>query len=242
MIEINLVPDVKQELIRARRVRNLVVSGAIVVGLVSVGIVVLLAVYYFGVQTVRSGFLDNDIKSNAKKVQDIPDINNMLTIQSQLADIAALHDDKNISSRLFDLLAAINPGGANTVIFSLVQFNADNKSIHIDSQASNGFIAAEVFKKTIEATKFSYTLDGEKQSDSVAQDVTLSNQSYGEDATGAKVLRFSVDFTYNDNLFARSATSVTMVRPDKQDATDSYRRLPESLFGSRATDAAGGTQ
>lgn len=39
MIEINLVPDVKQELIKAQRVRATVISFSIAIGLVSVAVV-----------------------------------------------------------------------------------------------------------------------------------------------------------------------------------------------------------
>mgnify|MGYP001584056236 FL=1 len=59
MIELNLVPDVKQEFIRAKRIRNVVISTVILVGIVSIGVVVLLALYLFGVQTVRSNLADS---------------------------------------------------------------------------------------------------------------------------------------------------------------------------------------
>jgi hypothetical protein len=44
MIEINLVPDVKQELLNAQRVRNGVISIAIVTGIGSLAAVAILAV------------------------------------------------------------------------------------------------------------------------------------------------------------------------------------------------------
>ncbi len=68
MIEINLVPDVKQELIRARHVRTVVVSSAVTVGLVALGIVILLAIYTFGVQTVRANIADEAIKTKSKEL------------------------------------------------------------------------------------------------------------------------------------------------------------------------------
>lgn len=239
MIELNLVPDVKQELIKAKRVRTMVISGAIVVGLVSVGIVVLLAVYLFGVQALRSTLADQKIDEQSAKLEKVPDLANMLTIQSQLSSISELHNQKNIDSRLFDVLTAINPAKPNQVVMSLVKVDAATKTIHIDAQAENGFLAADVFKKTILATKFSYDNSGETATDPLTDDATISSLSYGEDANGAKVLRFSVDFVYKDELFAYSSGKVAIVRPDKQNATDSYKFLPEALFGTRATDIGG---
>lgn len=239
MIEINLIPDVKQELIRAKRVRNTVISGAVVVGIGSLAAVVILAVISFGVQPLASKLADNDIDKKYAELQKVPDLGNMLTIQGQLASISDLHDSKTIASRLFELLVAINPSKENEVTYSQVQLNVENKTIRIDAQAKNGFAAAEAFEKTVKATNMSYTIDGETTKEPVADDVTQGDQSLGEDSNGAKVLRFSLTLTYNDALFSRKSTKLSIVQPDRQDATDSYRRVPESLFSARASDTGG---
>lgn len=239
MIEINLIPDVKQQYIKAKQARTMVISGAIIVGIVSVGLVVLLAVYLFGVQTLRSTLADNNITKNEKTLKEVPDLDKMLTIQSQLSSLKSLHDQENITSRVFDLLAAINPAAPNQVTFSNVKFDATNGIVHVDGQASNGFVAADALKKTIQATKFNYK-DGKETSDAlVAKDVIISNLSYGEDATGKKVLRFSIDLTYDPQLFLASTEGVAINRLGQQNATDSHKYLPESLFGDRASDVGG---
>ncbi len=239
MIEINLIPDIKQELIRAKRVRNMVVSGAILVGAVSIGIVILLAVYAYAVQPLLGVVADKSIDDNSKKLQAVPDLANMLTIQSQLASISEKHNDKTISSRLFEVLSAVNPAAPNNVVFTRVQLDADENIIRIDAQARSGYSAAEALEKTIRATSFTYQSNSETHKELIADTVVQSNQSFGEDVTGAKVLRFSLDVTYNDALFARSSESLVVSRPDRQDATDSFKRLPESLFGTRAADVGG---
>lgn len=239
MIEINLVPDVKQELIKAKRTRTMVVSIAIIVGVVSVGIVILLCVYLFGVQTLRQTLADKAIDDNSAKLKQVPDLGNMLTIQNQLSVVNELHDKKNIDSRLFELLTAINPSKPNQVIFSQVKIDSENGTIHIDGQAANGFVAADVLKKTIQAASFSYKDEDTTKTELLASNISVSNLSYGEDANGAKVLRFSMDFEYTQALFSRASEDAVIVRPDRQNATDSFKRLPESLFGSRANDIGG---
>lgn len=47
MIEINLIPDVKQELLKAQRTRSMVVSIAIISSIAAASVVVLLLVYIF---------------------------------------------------------------------------------------------------------------------------------------------------------------------------------------------------
>lgn len=238
MIEINLIPDIKQELLRARRVRSIVISGAIVVCLVSVGSVILLAIYLFGVQALRSTLADRAIESNSSKIEKIPDLANMLTIQNQLEKITDLHLSSNMSSRLFQILVAVNPAASNEIKYSSVNFDSEAGIIHIEAQAGNGFVAADVFKKTAQAVRFTYQVDGEQgvsEPKPIATDISILDSSYGEDASGAKVIRFSVDLKYTPELFAASSRNVVIINPEQQDATDSYKYLPKSLFTQQAS-------
>lgn len=240
MIEINLVPDIKQELIKAKRVQALVVSGAIVVGVVAIGIVVLMALYLFGVQAVQSGLADNAITSKSKQLQNVPGLADMLTIQNQLTQVTQLQNEKNIDSRFFGLLTAINPSAPNQVTFSSARVDASDKTIELEGQAANGYVAADILKKTILGTTISYKdSDGTKQTAPLTSDVTASQLSYGEDSTGEKVLRFTMTFTYNDAFFARSSQDAAVVPPAFQNATDSYKGVPQSIFSDRATDVKG---
>lgn len=239
MIEINLIPDVKQEYLKAKRARMLVISGAILVSIASIAIVVLLAAYLFGLQAFLTKTADDEITKNQKQLTNVADLSNMLTLQSQLANISSLHDQQSMSSRVFDVLNAVRPSQPNQVTFSSVKYDTENKKIHIDGQAANGFVAVDVFKKTVEAATFSYQEDGKTTTRPVASDVILSDLSYGEDASGTKVLRFALDFNYDPSLFAATSKSVVVISPEKQNATDSYKYLPTSLFDSRAADTGG---
>ena len=59
MIEINLVPDVKQELIKAQRIRSTVISFSIIIGIISLGAATALDIYAFPVQTLRNVVVDD---------------------------------------------------------------------------------------------------------------------------------------------------------------------------------------
>lgn len=240
MIEINLVPDVKQELIKAQRVRSSVISIAIVVGIAAIGVVVVLAIWVFAVQTARSVLTDNTIKSESDKLSKVEDISNTLTIQNQLSKLAEMHDAKSVDSRLFDILTTINPPAPNEVAITNVSLDSSTTTIKIEAQAVNGYPALDVFKKTINATTFQYTQDGEKQSVPLASEMSDSDRSYGEDASGAKVLRFTLSFTYPEELFSRIAQGATIVAPQRTNATDSFLGVPQSLFTQKASDSEEG--
>jgi Tfp pilus assembly protein PilN len=240
MIEINLVPDVKQELIKAQRVRASVISIAIVVGVGAVGVVVLLAIWVFVVQTTRGAFSDGTITKESQQLAKVEDISDTLTIQNQLSKLSSMHDNKNIDSRLFDILTTINPSEPNNVAITNVSLDSETKTIKLEAQATNGYPALDVFKKTINATTFEFTLDGQKRVVQLANDMSDSDRSYGEDASGAKVLRFTLSFTYSEELFSKASQNATIVAPERTNATDSFLGVPQSLFVQKASDAEEG--
>jgi len=236
MIEINLIPDVKQELIRARMIRSAVVSGAIITTIIAAAIVVVLSVYIFGVQTVRGAVADDQIKKGDAQLASVEDLSKILTIQNQLTKINALNDDKKIDSRIFVLLQAIIPPAPNEVKVSSLVIDAATSTITFEGQTPT-YPSLEAFKKTIAAANVRYADEEKKQQDvTLASNLSISNISYGEDATGAKVLRFTVSFTYAEELFSPTITNPTIVLINGGNVTDSYLGIPKSIFTDRATD------
>lgn len=239
MIEINLVPDVKQELIKAQRVRSTVISFSIIVGIISLGAATALAIYAFPVQTLRNVVVDDSIKKGGQQLAAVTDLSKTLTIQNQLTKISSLHDSAPINSRIFDVILAIIPPAPNVVQISTLSIDAASSTITIDGQAANSYAAVEVFKKTIEGAVVKYKTDGNDEKVALATDIKTSNTSYGEDATGTKVLRFTLSFTYAPELFSALSSNATVSITAQGNATDSYLGLPKSIFVDRATDLTG---
>lgn len=233
MIEVNLIPDVKQELLKARVVRRYVISSTVIVGMAAVGVVVLLGLLWISLG-VRGALLDDSITKKGTEYRSVSDLEKTLTIQNQLSALTAMHDKKNIDSRVFPLLDVINPASPNNISISSTKIDAENKTITIGGQASNGYEAAEIFKKTILGTRVSY-IDGNgaSQSKLLTDSVSSSDMSTGEDATGKKVLRFSFSFVYPAELFEQSSSQAIIERPGRKNVTDSYLRVPQSLFSDR---------
>lgn len=231
MIEINLIPDVKLELLKARRQRSMITSAAVFVAIAAGGLVVLLSFYTFGVQTVADGLAGNAITDETKKLKGVKDLSKTLTIQNQLSKLKALHDKKNMTSRVFDIIATAVPKGKNSILISRISLDTEENTITIEGEAANGYEALEVFKKTIEETKFKYNQDGEAQDPvRIATKISDGERRYGENSDGKRVLRFSMSFEYSDELFERTSQDGTIVAPDRQNATDSLQGVPTSLF------------
>ncbi len=235
MIEINLIPDVKLELLKARRTRALVISTSIIVSIVVGGLVVALALYVFGVQTVRSAYLDGQITQQNDQFSKVEDLSKVLTIQNQLSVISDLNAQKNMDSRLFDLLAAVIPPAPNSVQLSQVTVDAETETIRLEGQTGS-YESMEVFKKTIDSAIVTYTENGEAVTVPLASDVSTTDISYGKDSQGQRVVRFTLTFTYPEELFSPAIPSVTIRLSIDGNVTDSYLGIPKSIFTERAGD------
>jgi len=237
MIEINLVPDVKQELIKAEKTRSNVIAGAILIGVVSLAILALLAVYVFAVQAFRGSVADADIKKGSEQLSSVADLNKTLTIQNQLTILDSLNSNKQVDSRIFDVLGAIIPPDPNKVQISNLSIDSAAGTVSIDGQAVSSYVALEVFKKTIEGSTLRYTDDqGEKQSVPMASNISISDTSYGEDNSGNKMLRFTLSFKYAPELFSPLSKAISIVITIDGNVTDSYLGVPTSIFADRAAD------
>ena len=254
MIEINLIPDVKQQLLKAQRIRNVVISSSIIVSLVAVGIVVLLVVYMLVVQNARSAYLDGQIDKKYTELSKNDDLSKMITIQNQLSTISSLNDQKVLSSRTFDVVSAITPSDDTSIAFSQIDVTPNVEGASTDETDTTttaasgdaggsikleGQIASydllEAFKKRIANTSFEHTEDGKTTLIPIASNISTSDISYGEDTDGAKVLRFTISFDYPTELLASASANQPLVFKLSVDGnvTDSYLGIPR--FVERTT-------
>lgn len=234
MIEINLIPDVKLELLKAQRTRAMVISGSILTSIIAGGIIVVL-VLYLGVQGIRGSLVDQAIKDGYAKLSSVEDLSKMLTIQNQINRIDELNETKKIDSRVFDVLLAVVPPAPNAVQVSQVSLNTEETTISIEGQ-TRAYDSMEVFKKTIESSTIVFTENDEEQQVKLAGDISTSNISYGEDPNGQKVLRFNLSFTYPPELFSAKIPVLTIKLSVDGNVTDSYLGIPRSIFTERAKD------
>ncbi len=112
MVQVNLLPDVKMQYINARRRKRLILGASFIASAVFLTLFVLLFVYVRFAQQKHMNDLSKDIASKTSELQSKEDINKILTVQNQLNSLPGLHDQKKISSRLFDYLQQVTPSDA----------------------------------------------------------------------------------------------------------------------------------
>ena len=235
MIEINLLPNVKRELLKTRAMRNRVISISFLVGGASIVAVVVLALI-LGSQIAAEAVQNGVVKDRNDKLMAIEDLNKVVTIQHQLTKINEQHSRKKINSRIFDVVTAVNPVAPNNVSFSDIKVNPESKTITLEGSAVNGYSALETLKKTILNTKVQ-TTDGDKSSEvSLTKEIKDGDTSFGENSEGKKVLQFSFSFEYAEELLApaNNGTVSVLTPTGKVDVTDSRQGIPDSLFKSNS--------
>ena len=235
MIEINLLPNVKRELLKTRAMRNRVISISFLVGGASIAAVVVLALI-LGSQIAAEAVQSGVIKDRNDKLMAVEDLNKVVTIQHQLTKINEQHSGKKLNSRIFDVVTAVNPVAPNNVSFSDIKVNPGSKTITLEGSAVNGYSALETLKKTILNTKVQ-TTDGDKSSEvSLTKEIKDGDTSFGENSEGKKVLQFSFSFEYAEELLAPANNgTVSILTPTgKVDVTDSRQGIPDSLFKSNS--------
>lgn len=235
MIEINLLPNVKRELLKTRAMRNRVISISFLVGGASIAAVVVLALI-LGSQIAAEAVQNGVIKDKNDKLMAVEDLNKVVTIQHQLTKINEQHSRKKLNSRIFDVVTAVNPVAPNNVSFSDIKVNPESKTITLEGSAVNGYSALETLKKTILNTKVQ-TTDGDKSSEvSLTKEIKDGDTSFGENSEGKKVLQFSFSFEYAEELLAPANNgTVSILTPTgKVDVTDSRQGIPDSLFKSNS--------
>lgn len=235
MIEINLLPNVKRELLKTRVMRNRVISISFLVGGASIAAVVVLALI-LGSQIAAEAVQNGVIKDRNDKLMAVEDLNKVVTIQHQLTKINEQHSGKKLNSRIFDVVTAVNPVAPNNVSFSDIKVNPGSKTITLEGSAVNGYSALETLKKTILNTKVQ-TTDGDKSSEvSLTKEIKDGDTSFGENSEGKKVLQFSFSFEYAEELLASANNgTVSVLTPTgKVDVTDSRQGIPDSLFKSNS--------
>ena len=235
MIEINLLPNVKRELLKTRAMRNRVISISFLVGGASIAAVVVLALI-LGSQIAAEAVQSGVIKDRNDKLMAVEDLNKVVTIQHQLTKINEQHSGKKINSRVLDVVTAVNPVAPNNVSFSDIKVNPESKTITLEGSAVNGYSALETLKKTILNTKVQ-TTDGDKSSEvSLTKEIKDGDTSFGENSEGKKVLQFSFSFEYAEELLApaNNGTVSVLTPTGKVDVTDSRQGIPDSLFKSNS--------
>src|SRR5262249_16916896 len=100
---------VKQEFMRAQRMKHLMVTVSFISSAIALGVLILALSTVYVVQKKVISDLDGAIKDSSTTLQNTPNISDILTVQSQLNSLSSLNTQKPVATRLFGYLSQLTP-------------------------------------------------------------------------------------------------------------------------------------
>lgn len=237
MVQLNLLPDLKKEFIKAQKTKGKVIAISVLVTLAAVVLSVALFAYVNFAQQFQINLISSDIAKKEEELKSVENIDKYLTIQNQLASIDQLHANKGAYSRLFTFLNTLNPGAPNNVTLNSAQLVADQKATVFEGTTTT-FEALNIFVDTLKNAKVSYKANG--QGDLVKEPMftQVVVQSSGLARVNNKtVVGFTVKAIYTDPVFDARNTEVTVEVPNIT-TTPSVTNAPQpakELFNNEGT-------
>jgi hypothetical protein len=240
MIQLNLLPDVKLDFIKAQRSRRLVIGVSLLVTAAAAALLVLLLTVDVA-QKKHLDDLNSDIASETGTLQREPQISKILTVQNQLESLTALHAGKPAVSRLF-----------NTYLNEITPSSVSISSLNVDFTQQTATITGNAdslrsVDQYVDTLKFTtYTTASNPKSSNAFSDVVLSNFALVDGATDpSQAVSYSITLSYDKTIFDITQT-VTLSVPS-QVTTRSELEQPEDLFKAApagtepaATSSSGG--
>ena len=226
--QLNLLPDVKMDYIKAQKMRRLAISIALLVSAASILLLVLL-IAADGLQKKHLSDLSRDINNNSSTLQQKPQINKILTVQNQLESLTNLHNSKPAASRLFAYLNELTPAQVDITDLK-VDFTLDTESITGTADALSSV------NQYIDTLKFTtYTIEGSTTSARAFSSVVLSTFGLSNQSqTNGHPANYTITLSYDKNIFditqqvKLSVPNVTTTRLGVAQPIDLFQASPTS--------------
>lgn len=222
MIQFNLLPDVKLEYIKAQRTKRFVTAISLLASGASLFIFAVLALTVNVWQAKTINDLSDDINATSNQLRATPDLNKILTVQSQLNSLDDLHGQKPAVKRLFGYLSQVTPTEA-TIGDMTADYAANTMSI---SGRAPTLDAVNTFTDGLKFTK--YQLEGSTETVVAFSDVVLS--SFGRSEDGAS---YTIDLAFDPVIFDNTQ-DVELLVPSIV-TTRSITEKPSVLFEQQPT-------
>lgn len=233
MIQFNLLPDVKIEYMRTRRMKRILYVGAIM----SVVISVLMIVLTFSMAAVQKNHvnnLDKDISSLETEINSIGDLNKILTVQNQLDTLPGLYDTRPAVDRLPVYINQVTPADAD---ISRLNLDFSTLAIELEGVANN----LETVNKFVDALKFTtYTVSVDDQEASEQEEPAFSDVvliDFGKDEQEG-FSTFTITMMFNAVIFD-DTQKVTLKVPSKVTTRSELEAPEEGLFTEQPEEEEG---
>lgn len=223
MIQFNLLPEVKQEYLKAKRQKHSVIVISLLAAGASLFIFTMLFLTVFVFQKAQIKGLSNDIADSTKTLKNTEDLDKILTIQNQLKSLPDLHDQKPVTSRLFTYLTQLTP---SQVAIGNVELNYPESKLTLSGTSDS----LGTINKFVDTLKFTTYDDGTGAKDNKPfTGVVLSSFSKTEkEATYQIMLTFKPVIFDSRSDVKLAVPKIISNRSETEKPTDLFKALPET--------------
>jgi Tfp pilus assembly protein PilN len=224
MLELNLIPDVKLQLIKARKLKHLIIVLSTVLSAVSVGLTIFMFVYVKFIQVVEINNLDKNINAYSTSINKNTNLNKVLTIQNQLNALPTIESQTPTTSRIFNYLSELVPVN---ITISDIKVDLNQNTMDITGGADS-LSTVNQFIDTLKYTNYEYASQPSK---SAFSSIILSSFGYGTSNGGSgntTPAQFDITFNFDPTIF-NPRDSIKLVVP-KLTTTRSVLNQPINLF------------
>lgn len=221
MVQFNLLPDVKLEYAKTQKTKRMIMLATISITALAVFIFVLM---FLVVNVFQKNHLDNlktHIGTTTKEINDVPDLEKVLTVQNQLKALPGLHESKPAAGRITDYLMQITPNDAKITDVD-IDFAANTMTIN----GSAGSL--ETINRFADTLKFTDYKEGETQKRAFSEVVLPTFGVAKDDGRVAYGLSFKFDPIIFDNK-----VNVQLIVPSMI-TTRSVTEKPTELFEQKS--------
>ena len=224
MIQINLVPDLKAEYLKAQRIKRLVISVSFVISAAFVALVVLMFLHVNVNQRTHSNNLKEDIENLSSEYSSIDDLDKVITVQKQLDSLPSLHNSKPLLSRLPKYLTIITPEEVEITSFNL---SFEQKNISVSGRGED-IPAVNVYADSIKNAVYKIGSESENE---LTPFTNVKLNSITSDEEGST---FEINFDFDAALFTNHDDIILSV--PQGDFTLSERESPSIDIEERSND------
>lgn len=159
--EINLVPEIKNEMIKALKLRNLIFFICIVVAASAIGVIIIFGSIVGG-QSIALNSKANTLTLMSKTINGYEDLDDFLTIQDQVGSLSKISNNKMLVSRVFNFVTILAPTNGDTIEISEMSLNLASSSLVLEAQADAvtapyiDYNVLDAFKKSMKYLTYDY--------------------------------------------------------------------------------------
>ncbi|MCL4357820.1 hypothetical protein M1512_02935 [Patescibacteria group bacterium] len=231
MTQFNLLPAIKIEYLKAKKLRQIVISVSV---LITIAAIVLVGILFSltALQKSQINSLTEDIKHQGLLLSDQTNLDEILTIQNQIKTLTKLHEQEPNVDNLAGYLYQTIPTTVSLSSLS-IDFNTDLMSL---SGNANSLVTVN---QLIDSLKFAtFSINGVTSSKPAFSNIILSDfgvaqTGTSQQASNSTTTTFTINLNFNKELF-NNTLSVKLTVPSKV-TTRSQLDQPTVLFQQRGS-------